>query len=596
MSHRSKIDAASVALPGARMFGRRAGDAAGVFRGDAVRDGVLLEATYRATDGWFFWLLAAHLPFILMLAPLHGTWMAALTIGVPLIALGMAATRFLRGTLLSRMAVATSLLSISGLIIHQSGGMVEMHFHIFAILAVLVTYRDWRVPAWGAVVVAVHHGAAHMAQMHGTGVMLLRDHQGWGLVAIHAGWVVFEVGLLSFMAVQLANETRQAESLMRVAERLGEGDLTARAARGAGAVGDAAEAFNTGTSRVAGTIRAVRDRITVVHEVATSFSGAADHVTSAAGDVSASLTQIAAAAQEQALNTQQMARALSEMAISIDGVAARAGDVSTASEHAAQVAQSGAEVIAEAVGSLGLIREIVLDSARQIGQLKTFSEQIGDINQMITGVASQTNLLALNAAIEAARAGEHGRGFAVVADEVRKLASQSGDAAHRAAELIRSIQQVTAGVVHTMERGTAEVESSSKRAEHAGGVLREIVMVVQHATRDVRAITQSAAEISGDSRRVLAEVVGVSGRGANGAQSLDELVQASQRNAVAAEDAAAAVEEINASMQEMSASAEELSQIAQELQTEVLRFKVGSADAAAPAEPSPAAEAQLALR
>jgi methyl-accepting chemotaxis protein len=537
------------------------------------------------------------------LAALRGTWLAALLFGVPVIVVGMAAARLARGTFLARCTVATSLLLVSGLMIHQSGGMIEMHFHIFAILSFLLMYRDWRVPVLGAAVVAVYHGGGHVAQMAGTGIFLFGDHQGWGIVALHAAWVVFQVVVLVHIARGLASETRQAESLMHVAERLGHGDLTARVERGSGVVGDAAEAMNQGTLRMAGTVRTVRDRVIVVHDVATSFSGAADHVTSAAGDVSASLTQIATAAQEQALNTQHMARALGEMAVSIDGVAARAGDVSQASEHAAQVAQDGAEVIADAVGRLDKIREIVLDSARQIGQLKTFSEQIGDINQMITGVASQTNLLALNAAIEAARAGEHGRGFAVVADEVRKLATQSGDAAERAGALIRSIQQVTAGVVETMDRGTAEVEASAQRAAHAGGVLREIVMVVQHATRDVKAITHSASEISGDSRRVLSEV-GIS-TGGKGAQSLDEMVEASQRNAAAAEDAAAAVEEINASMEEMSASAEELAHIAQELQTEVLRFQVGAGDTEAAPAPAatvhtwdrvPEADARLALR
>jgi methyl-accepting chemotaxis protein len=595
MSERS--DSAVLALPGARIFGRRAGDAEGISRGDARAAGSLLAATYRAADGWFFWLLAAHLPLVAALSFMRGTWLAALVFGVPVIAAGMAAARLARGTFFARCAVATSLLLVSALLIHQSGGMIEMHFHIFAILSFLLMYRDWRVPVVGAVVVAVYHAAAHVAQMAGTGIFLFGDHGGWGIVGVHAAWVVFQVAVLAHIARGLASETRQAESLMRVAERLGDGDLTARAERGAGAVGDAAEAMNQGTERMADTVRTVRDRVMVVHDVATSFSGAADHVTGAAGEVSASLTQIASAAQEQALNTQHMARALGEMAVSIDGVAARAGDVSLASEHAAQVAQDGAEVIADAVGRLDRIREIVLDSAQQIGRLKTFSEQIGDITQMITGVASQTNLLALNAAIEAARAGEHGRGFAVVADEVRKLASQSGNAAQRAGDLIRSIQEVTAGVVETMDRGTAEVEASAQRAAHAGGVLREIVAVVQHATRDVKAITKSASEISGDSRRVLAEV-GISSSGGKGAQSLDEMVEASRRNAAAAEDAAAAVQEINASMEEMTASAEELAHIAQELQTEVLRFQVGATDdAPAPAwDRVPAADERFALR
>ncbi|CAA9361080.1 MAG: hypothetical protein AVDCRST_MAG89-3749, partial [uncultured Gemmatimonadetes bacterium] len=163
MSERS--DSAVLALPGARIFGRRAGDAEGVFRGRG--EGSLLAATYRAADGWFFWLLAAHLPLIAGLSLMRGTWLAALAFGVPVIAAAMAAARLARGTFFARCAVATSLLLLSALIIHQSGGMIEMHFHIFAILSFLLMYRDWRVPVVGAAVVAVYHAAAHVAQMAG---------------------------------------------------------------------------------------------------------------------------------------------------------------------------------------------------------------------------------------------------------------------------------------------------------------------------------------------------------------------------------------------------------------------------------------------
>jgi methyl-accepting chemotaxis protein len=395
------------------------------------------------------------------------------------------------------------------------------------------------------------------------------------MVALHAAFVVFEVAILVYMSVLLAAETRQAESVIHVAERVGEGDLTARGEVRGGAAGEALGAINGGTERLAGAIRGVRGRARDVAEVAQGFSAAADHVTRAAEGVAASLTQVVAGAQEQATNTQTMADALGRMTRSMDDVAVRARGVSGASERAMTVARDGSRVIGEAVDSLRRIRERVLDAAGRIDELRGYSERIGRITEVITSMASQTNLLALNAAIEAARAGEHGRGFAVVAEEVRKLATQSGDSAREAAELVGSVQALTARAVESMRRGTDEAEAGSGLAANAGDALGEILTVVERTAADVRAITHASDQIATSSRTALA-AAGLDE--SDGGGSLGSVVELSRSNAAAAEDAAAAVQEINASMQEMTASAEELAQIAAELQDEVSRFRLDAAD------------------
>jgi methyl-accepting chemotaxis protein len=263
--------------------------------------------------------------------------------------------------------------------------------------------------------------------------------------------------------------------------------------------------------------------------------------------------------------------------------------VSDDSRRALQAARDGSRVVEEAVGSLRRIRETVLGAARQIEELRGLSVRIDGITQVITDMASQTNLLALNAAIEAARAGEHGRGFAVVADEVRKLATQSGSSAREAADLIRDVQAVTGRAVEGMSRGTAEVEEGASRAADAGGALGEILSVVDRATADVAAITRAARDIAASSRQALSSA-GLSAAaegGAAGERTLESLVERSRANAAAAEDAAAAVEEINASMQEIGASAEELAQIAGALQEEVARFRTEEDEEAIPAPAAP---------
>ena len=565
-------------------------------------DSPLLAAGYRDTDRILGRLLLAHLALFAALAPLRGTWLEAAVWGLPAVALGWGAARLRPGTLFSRLAIATALLASSALIIHQTGGMLEMHFHIFAILAFLLMYRDWRVPAWGALVTAVHHGLFHVLHSAGVPVHIFQDHHGWHIVAVHAAWVVFEVGVLVHMARLLAAETRQSEELMRVAATLGEGDLTVRARGGSGVVGAAAGALNGSTERLAGAFRAIRERAGEVTAVAGDFSDTTDHVTRAAEGVAASLTQLASSAQEQSRNTRQMAAALGGMARSIEGVADLGNGVSAASHHAVGVARRGSEVIQEAVGSMERIHGTVLGSAGEMAELRALSEQIGSITGVITEIASQTNLLALNAAIEAARAGEHGRGFAVVAEEVGKLATRSGSSAKEASELLGRMKQVTGRAAAVMEKGTAEAEAGATLAANAGRALREIVVVVEQTAGDMEAITRAAGDIAESSREALRSVGAAEAGAAGEARSLGDVVSESQSNAAALEDAAASLQEITASMEEVAASAQELARISDDLRHEVARFRTGDADngdagaADAPAAPwaSPAGPRRIA--
>ena len=538
----------------------------------------LLAAGSRDTDRILSRLLLAHLVLFAALAPLRGTWLEVALWGVPTVALGWGAARLRPGTLTSRLTIAAALLASSALIIHQTGGMIEMHFHIFAILAFLLMYRDWRVPVWGAAVTAAHHVLFHLLHSAGVSVHVFQDHHGWHIVAVHAAWVVFEVAVLVHMARLLAAETRQSEELMRVAAMLGEGDLTVRARVGSGVVGAAAGALNGSTERLAGAFRAIRDRAAEVTGVAGDFSDTTDHVTRAAEGVADSLTQLATSAQEQSRNTRQMAAALGDMVRSIEGVADLGNGVSAASHHAVGVARRGSEVIQEAVGSMERIHGTVLGSAGAMGELRALSEQIGSITGVITEIASQTNLLALNAAIEAARAGEHGRGFAVVAEEVGKLATRSGASAREASELLGRMKQVTGRAASVMEKGTDEAREGATLAANAGRALREIVVVVEQTAGDMEAITRAAGAIAESSREALRSVGAAEAGGAGGARSLGDVVSESQSNAAALEDAASSLQEITASMEEVAASAQALARISDDLRGEVARFRTGDAD------------------
>jgi methyl-accepting chemotaxis protein len=265
--------------------------------------------------------------------------------------------------------------------------------------------------------------------------------------------------------------------------------------------------------------RAIENIRTMMQRVAEAVSAAA----SASAQISASAEEMAAGASQQTEQASEVAAAVEEMSQTIAESTRNARKASELANQSGKTAHTGGAVVTETIEGMNRIAEVVRQSAETVQELGKSSDQIGEIVQVIDDIADQTNLLALNAAIEAARAGEQGRGFAVVADEVRKLAERTTKATKEIAIMIKQIQKNTSGAVDSMVEGTKEVDAGKRLADNAGASLQEIITSsgsVVDTVMQLAATSEEQAKASDQISRSITSISNVTQETASGTHQI----------------------------------------------------------------------------
>jgi methyl-accepting chemotaxis protein len=318
-----------------------------------------------------------------------------------------------------------------------------------------------------------------------------------------------------------------------------------------------------------------------VHEQAQS----AEAINRMAVELQQTIDQIAGGSSQSAASVQGAVQKLREMVTTLQGMTGDVEQVAGKSRDVAGAAKDGSQVMERTAAGMQRLRNHVGTMADRMADLEQFSNRVGEITGIIGGIAEQTNLLALNAAIEAARAGEQGRGFAVVADEVRKLAERSALSARQIDETIGNMRQKISEAGEVIAKGSAEAETGTQLAGDASAKLKEIMNTAGFTAQAVAKVAENAAQIEENARGIAGvfdELAAVIEENTAATEEMTagatQTTRAVEAIAVAANGSAAAVAEISASLEELSASSDQVAASAKELadMTSILRERVAS--------------------
>ena len=434
---------------------------------------------------------------------------------------------------------------------NSGGGFLEFEFEVPGEkeLAPKIVYAD-KEPNWGWIITS----GSYMKDFNSQATQLLI----MTLIVLASALIIGTLVIMWFSG-KISNPIIL---ITKQVEKLAKGDLKTDPVliKSNDEVGELSRYFNEMAGNLKRMILSVSEASHQVAGTSEQLSASSEETAKLVQHVAESIQEVAHGAEEQVNRSGEANEAAKKISQHITEIVTYVEDVNLSSRQTADGAENGNKIVTNTVDQMRTVQKHTRNLSGLVNGLGSKSKEIGKIVSMITSVADQTNLLALNASIEAARAGEQGKGFAVVANEVRKLAEQSGHAAHQISQLIADIQVDIDKSVLAMNEGQSSVNDGLRLVDEAGNAFRDIVQAVRHVSDQIVEVSNAVHEMSGETNEMAEMIVDT-------ADTANEAAGHTQQIAAAAEEQSASVEEIT-TVSNM------LANMAEELQSSVSDFKL----------------------
>ncbi|PLR99237.1 chemotaxis protein [Bacillus sp. T33-2] len=378
---------------------------------------------------------------------------------------------------------------------------------------------------------------------------------------ILTGCIILLISMFFILYYSRRNITKPITEIQSAMKEIAEGNLRQEfQSNRKDEIGKMFNYLNEMTNSLRELISKIADNSDQVAASAEELSASAEQTGKATEQIATTIQEVAAGSDKQIQGVEEGSKIISQLAVGVQQIADNGHSINLAVADTLEKATGGEKSIQLAIKQMNTISDTVNNLSQTVKVLGERSNEISKIVQVITDISSQTNLLALNAAIEAARAGEHGKGFAVVADEVRKLAEQSSSSAQQIAQLIIAIQEETNKTTQSMEYATKEVNEGIGIVNIAGESFEQIQHSVNEVVAKIEQVQSVIEQISESTEQVV--------------ESINIIAEVAEISAAGTQNVSAATEEQLASMEEISASAASLTDMAEELQKTIGKFQV----------------------
>lgn len=370
--------------------------------------------------------------------------------------------------------------------------------------------------------------------------------------------LILLVVLSTVIARMIVNPIKEIKNLLFQAEN---GNFTGKGTyQSKDEIGELTASYNNMSMTLQSIFTTVNDSSQQVASAAEELSASAEQNTTASEHISVTIQELASGSDAQVQNVDKSSDVMNKMMNYTKSIFDNTEKITKDVVHASKMSQEGNQAIEKVNTQMNSIYNNVTSLSQAVKSLDERTAEIGQISNVISGISAQTNLLALNAAIEAARAGEHGKGFAVVADEVRKLAEESNKWTEQISNLITLIQKDAENTLNTMNRASDEVNSGIEVVNSAGNSFQKIDIAVNNVVSQIEDISKAIKDLTAGTEHVTG--------------SINEVSEVAKESAAITQNISAATQEQLASMEEISASSQSLANLAEELEDLMKKFKI----------------------